>query len=140
MKRSHRRWPLSKAELLPLPTSEVRQSPEDHLALGQGEAEQLGRLLRLIYLTFLLRDLIPGAGNFASFQAAEVTLDRCLNLAEHDEEWALHDVDFSLVERTVVLHDRQLAAVPVHRLLTACDRLTRYLFGDTARTLIQQPA
>lgn len=43
--------------------------------------------------------------------------------------WALVDDEVADVERVLVVHDEQLAAVPKHRYLAAWDRLQRFVNG-----------
>lgn len=136
MNRAIRRRPLSKAELLPLPADKLRGlSLEHHLALavartGQGEPGQLGCLMRVLYVAFLLRDLTPDQGDNALFRRSEAALNRCLARATDGKPWALPPEESPPVEWLVALHDRQLATVPVHRYVATCDRIARGFLSD----------
>ncbi len=134
--RDARRKPLSKDMLLPLPTAKVRaMSLENHLALailcrGQGNVEQIFYLLRVVYLTYFLRDTADQEGGIDMFRAAEEVLERSVTRAEQGREWSLCDDGCALLQQLLALHDRQLAAAPVHRFQSAMERLQRFASSD----------
>lgn len=118
--------------LLPLPYARVRAlSLEHHLALatiarGHANVDLMVCLLKAVYTAFYLRDEAPACANDSEFQRAEAALERCIARAEHGETWVMLDRDKAAVERILILHDEQLAAVPTHCYLTALDKLNRF--------------
>lgn len=126
------RHPLSKEMLLPLPHARTRAlSLEHHLALatiarGHANVDLMVCLLKAVYTAFYLRGESPVGADDPEFQRAEAALSQCIARAERGETWAMLDRDKAAVERILVLHDEQLAAVPTHRYLTALDKLSRF--------------
>ncbi|WP_080484057.1 hypothetical protein [Burkholderia cenocepacia] len=126
---------LKKDMLLPLPTERVRSlSLENHLALaalrsGHGNENQVSCLLKTVYLAFFLRDLTATARDVDQYRRAETVLDRCIKRADEGERWLLLDTEHSAIERVLVVHDEQLAAVPTHRYLDAWKLLSRFMAG-----------
>lgn len=126
---------LTKEMLLPLSTEKVRAlSLENHLAFatvraGRGDSEQIINLLRVVYLAFYLRSERTSGADLDLYRQAEAALDGCVERAEQGEKWLLLDHEQAAVERLLVVHDEQLAAVPKHRYLTAWDRLHRFMAG-----------
>ncbi|KVV40369.1 hypothetical protein WK81_20290 [Burkholderia ubonensis] len=135
--------------LLPLSTEKVRAlSLENHMALalvrsGSGDCDQILRLLRIVYLAFFVRSETASGSDLDLYRRTEVILDACIARAERGEAWVLHDDELAYVERVLVVHDEQLAAIPKHRYLAAWDRLQRFVMGggwspipthDTQRT------
>jgi hypothetical protein len=124
---------LSKEMLLPMSTERVRAlSLEYHLALatvcaGRGDAEKVIHLFRTVYLAFLLRDDITSAADIKLYRNAEAALDACFERGERGGGWLLLDREKGAVERVLVMHDNQLAAVRKHRYLAAWERLQRFV-------------
>jgi len=125
-----------KAHLLPLSTEKVEAlSLENHLSLavmraGRGTEEQVGCLLRVVYLAYRLRDVTVDSLDPEPYRRAEAVLSTCISRAEQGESWRLIDDEYSAVERVLLLHDQQLAAVLWHRYLSACEWLQRFTVGD----------
>ncbi|OXI47730.1 hypothetical protein [Burkholderia aenigmatica] len=121
--------------LLPLSTEKVQSlSLENHMALavvrsGKGECDQVICLLRVVYLAFFMRSETASGSDVDLYRRAEAVLDACIARAERGEMWALVDDEVADVERVLVVHDEQLAAVPKHRYLAAWDRLQRFVNG-----------
>lgn len=126
---------LTREMLLPLPTEKVRAlSLENHLALatvrsGRGDLDQVSCLLRVVYLAFYLRDATAAGADFDLYRRAEAALDACVTHAEQGERCLLLDHELATVERILVVHDEQLAAIPWHRYLDAWKRLQHYIVG-----------
>ena len=126
---------LSKELLLPMSIERVRAlSLENHLALatvcaGRGHADQVIHLFRTVYLAFLLREETAAGEGTELYRAAEAALDACFERGERGERWLLLDRERAAIERVLVVHDSQLAAVRKHRYLAAWDRLQRFVVG-----------
>lgn len=126
---------LTKEMLLPLSTEKVRSlSLENHMALAvirseRGECDQVVCLLRVVYLSFFMRSETASGADIDLYRRAEVVLHACISRAEHGEAWALRQEELADVERVLIVHDEQLAAIPKHRYLTAWDRLQRFVNG-----------
>ncbi|MBN3786127.1 hypothetical protein [Burkholderia sp. Ac-20353] len=121
------RRPLTKAQLLPLPADQVRRlSLKHHLALavlrdGRGDLEAIGTLLNVLYLAYFLH----GADDpdSACYRLAEAALDQCVARAERGASWTVTAGERAALEPLVLIHDGQLAAVPLHRYLDAWERV-----------------
>ncbi|WP_175948849.1 hypothetical protein [Burkholderia pyrrocinia] len=119
--------------LLPLPTEKVRAlSLENHLALtavrgGRGDLDQVSCLVRVVYLAFYLRETTSASADFNLYRRAEAALNACVTRVEQGERCLLLDRELATVERILVVHDEQLAAVPWHRYLAACKRLQHHI-------------
>lgn len=61
------------------------------------------------------------------YRRAEAALDACIKRIEHDPPCLLLDHKQMVVERVLVLHDEQLAAVPKFRYLEAWEQLQRFI-------------
>ncbi|WP_274004975.1 hypothetical protein [Burkholderia thailandensis] len=143
-KRSSRRTSrpgLKKDMLLPLPTEKVRAlSLENHLALatvrgGRGNLDQVSCLVRVVYLAFFLREATPTGADFDLYRRAEAALNACVARADRGERCLLLDHELATVERILVAHDEQLAAIPWHRYLDAWERL-RHCIANGKRSPI----
>lgn len=123
----------TKEMLLPLSSAKVRAlSLENHLALatvraGRGDFDQLCCLIRIVYLAYFMRGETVAGQDVEPYRNAEAALDACIKRIEHDQPCMLDDRELSLVERVLVLHDGQLAAVPKFRYLEAWDKLQRFI-------------
>ncbi|WP_367032816.1 hypothetical protein R0290_00145 [Burkholderia semiarida] len=121
--------------LLPLSTEKVRSlSLENHMALavvrsGNGDCDQIVSLLQVVYLAFFMRSETESGSDLDLYRRAEAVLDICIARAERGEPWTLHENEAADVERLLVVHDAQLAAIPKHRYLAAWDRLQRFVKG-----------
>ncbi|KWN14708.1 hypothetical protein WT83_16600 [Burkholderia territorii] len=130
---------LTKEQLLPLPTEKVRAlSLGHHMALAtvrsdHGSDDQVLSLLRVIYLAFYLRYETVAGIDTNLYRQAEMALDACIVRAERGEKWLLLDREAAVIERVLVVHDAQLAAVPVYRYVLAWERLER-LIVDTKQS------
>ncbi|KVK80951.1 hypothetical protein WS90_16910 [Burkholderia cepacia] len=119
--------------LLPLPTEKVRAlSLENHLALaivrgGRGDLDQVSCLIRVVYLAFYMRDATASGVDFDLYRRAEVALNACVTRVDRGERCLLLDHELATVERILIIHDEQLAAIPWHRYLDAWEQLRRYI-------------
>lgn len=135
VRRRSSRSVLTKEMLLPLSTEKVRSlSLEHHMALavvrsGNGDCDQVVSLLRVVYLAFFMRSETESGSDPDLYRRAEAVLDACIARAERGELWMLQSNEAADVERLLVVHDEQLAAVPKHRYLAAWDRLQRFVTG-----------
>jgi hypothetical protein len=123
--------------LLPLSIGKVRAlSLENHLAFatvraGRGDSGQIVNVLRVVYLAFFLREQTASGAEIDLYRRAEAALDACIERAVQDERWLLLDHEQKAIERVLVVHDEQLAAVPRHCYLVAWDRLQRFVKSTT---------
>lgn len=123
----------TKAMLLPLSAEKVRSlSLENHLALavvraGRGDLDRLCCLLRVVYLAFYMRGETANGTDLELYRQAEAVLNACIARVEHGEPCLLLDQEQTAVERVLVLHDQQLAAVPKFRYLDTWDQLQRFI-------------
>ncbi len=96
---------------------------------GNGDCDQVVCLLRVVYLSVFMRGGAISGSYLSLYQRAEAVLDACIARAERGETWTLAEDELVNVERVLVVHDEQLAAIPKHRYLTAWDRLQRFVNG-----------
>ncbi|MGN3963884.1 hypothetical protein ACS0ZG_11290 [Burkholderia gladioli] len=121
--------------LLPLSTEKVQSlSLEHHMALavvcsGNGNCDQVICLLRVVYLSFFMRSETDSGSDLGLYRRAEAVLEGCIARAERGEEWRLPEGELVGVERVLVVHDEQLAAISKHRYLSAWDRLQKFVTG-----------
>ncbi|WP_234480938.1 C-type lectin-like domain-containing protein [Paraburkholderia nemoris] len=122
--------------LLPLPAVRVRAlSLENHLALaairtGHGSEEVAMRLLRILYLSWFMRDTADHDRDIDVFREAEAALTRSRIGANRHLGWVLSDDDHRVLAHILALHDEQLASLPSHRYTEAWEGLQRFLRGD----------
>ncbi|MGI0504872.1 hypothetical protein ABY44_17575 [Burkholderia sp. ZZQ-2] len=120
-----RRRPLTKAQLLPLPVDQVRRlSLKHHLALallcgGSGDIESIATLSNMLALAFYLRS----DGEAELYRSADFALNQCIERAERGGKWTFTDAERTALEALLRVHDKQLAAVPVHRYLEALEQV-----------------
>ncbi|RQQ07107.1 hypothetical protein DF107_31670 [Burkholderia stagnalis] len=105
-----------------------RLSLKHHLALavlrdGRGDVEALATLVNVLYLAYFLR--AAGDAEHAPYRRAETALDQCAARAERGEPWSLTHDEHTALEQLVVIHDAQLAALPLHRYLAAWEHAAR---------------
>ena len=96
---------------------------------GNGNCDQVTCLLRVVYLAFYMRGETASGSDLDLYRRAEAVLDACIARAESGEVWTLQGDELAGVERVLVVHDEQLAAIPKHRYLEAWDRLQRFISG-----------
>lgn len=96
---------------------------------GNGDCDQVVCLLRVVYLAFYMRRETASGADLDLYRRAEAVLDACIARAERGEAWTLREDELADVERVLVVHDEQLAAIPKHRYLAAWDRLQRFVTG-----------
>ncbi|CAE6865596.1 hypothetical protein R75461_08255 [Paraburkholderia nemoris] len=130
------RKPLTKDMLLPLPVARVRAlSLENHLFLaairgGHGSMEVAMNLLRVLYLSWFMRDAADAERDLDVFREAEAVLARGRIRAHQHQGWTLPEEDHRVLEHILALHDQQLASMPSHRYIVAWERLQRFLRSD----------
>ena len=137
-RKSHpkKRRPLTKDQLLPLPSHKVRDlSLEAHIALsvlrrGHGEAMQIGCLAKTLYLAYFMRDVTPSGAEIEQFQVVELIVEDCISRAFRGEHWELREEDHSAIERILRLYDTQLATVPAYRFADAWQQLLRVVVNN----------
>lgn len=128
-----RRPARTKEMLLPLSSAKVRTlSLENHLALatvraGRGDFDQLCCLIRLVYLAYFMRSETASGADLEPYRHAEAALDACIKRVERGKPCLLLEREQAVVERVLVLHDEQLAAVPKFRYLQAWEQLQRFV-------------
>ncbi|HDR9511642.1 hypothetical protein C5615_35600 [Burkholderia cepacia] len=120
-------------------------SLENHLALstiraGRGDLDQICCLIRVVYLAYFMRGATAASGDLAPYRRAEAALDACIKRIEHDQPCLLLGQAQAVVERVLVLHDEQLAAVPKFRYLEAWERLHRFVASAKASPIPASPA
>lgn len=128
---SRGRRPLTKAQLLPIPTAELRRIQlKHHVALAalrdaNDDVAQLATLFNAIYLAYFLDPIDPGP-----YRQAEAALQDCADRAERGEPSTLTDLERAAVEHVLARLDAQLAAVPMHRYVAAFEQLQRITTVD----------
>jgi hypothetical protein len=119
--------------LMPLPPDKVRAlSLQHHLALetvtaGSGSLDQVGCLVRAVYLAFFLRDTTSDDATVTPFRRAEHALHACVARVDNGACCRLVDHEPETVARILLIHDRQLATVTGHLYLAAAARLRHHL-------------
>lgn len=70
----------------------------------------------------------PG-GDLELYRRTESVLNASIARAQSSDAWTLVEDEMVDVERVLVVHDEQLAAIPKHRYLAVRDRLQRFISG-----------
>ncbi|WP_175804719.1 hypothetical protein [Burkholderia ambifaria] len=110
---------------MPLPVDQVRRlSLKHHLALallcdGSGGVESIATLSNMLALAFYLRS----DGEVELYRSADSALNQCIARAERGDPWTLKDAERTALETLLLAHDKQLAAVPVHRYLEVLEKV-----------------
>ena len=134
--RHFRKKPLTKEVLLRLPVARVRAiSPENHLALvtmrrGHGNPDVVSCLLKTGYLACFLHEALHDRLALEPFREAERALMRSVKRVELKKGWSMSDEDGAILGTILALHDQQLAAVAVHQLSAARERLNRFIVSE----------
>lgn len=127
---------LTKEMLLPLLGAKVwALSLESHLALatiraGRGNLDLLCCLLRVLYLSFYLRDWTATGDDLEPYRRVELALDACITRMERHEPCLILNQEPAVVEQVLVLHDGQLASIPKHRFVKAWELLQGVIAGQ----------
>jgi hypothetical protein len=112
----------------PLPVDRVRSlSLENHLALatvrsGYGDLDQLGCLVRVVYLSFYLQGATPLDAEAGLYQRAEEALDACFSRAKRGERYLMLDRELMMIEQILAAHDEQLRETTWYQYLLAWER------------------
>ncbi|GJH36413.1 hypothetical protein CBA19CS91_26670 [Paraburkholderia hospita] len=105
-------------------TSAREQSLSFHLALatcrsGHGNNYLFNELMRTVYVAWFLQQAGYGNEPVALYKLAEYVVEAALTLAHESGEWPLADAALPAFEKLLALHDSQLAAVPLHKVVDA---------------------
>ncbi|WP_322014180.1 hypothetical protein [Paraburkholderia sp. J12] len=119
---------LTREMLLPIPAAKAQmRSMRAHLALvamrkGQGNGSLAGELVKSVYMTWLLaRD--SGCTDPAIFEAAEIGLQRCIELVPQDGLWKVDETACVALEAVLRMQDEQLATIPAYLLRRAAAKM-----------------
>jgi hypothetical protein len=134
------RRPLSKDMLLPLPVASVRACQlENHIAFaalqqGQGNIDLVGRLLKVVYLTYFLRrgyDISE-----AEIAAAEEGLKMSMFQGYESGCYSIDETARSPMATVLAVHDAQISRIPHFRLQEATDKLVHMVGKDIASLIL----
>ncbi|KWA08219.1 hypothetical protein [Burkholderia territorii] len=133
MARKHKiQRPRSKADLLPLPASVVRDiSLENHLALatmrgGYGTAQAMITLLRVLYLAYFAMGPDATEEERTLFLTVELALQQSIDAAGNGQDWQVSDTALESIERLLLLSDAIISRVPRYRYVEALDQFCRF--------------
>ena len=127
---------MTREMLQPLPASISRdRSLGHHLALaalrsGNGSIELIGRLYRTLYIAYFIHEATDGRRDLAPFRISETVLQALAVRARTGDNLALSEPDGCALGHVLLLHDEQLAAIPLHRIVEAEERLKCFLATD----------
>ncbi|WP_254304759.1 hypothetical protein [Burkholderia pseudomallei] len=93
----------------------------------RGDFDQICSLIRVAYLAYFLRRETAAGEDLEPYRRAEAALDACIKRIEQDQPCLLLDQEQTVVERVLVLHDEQRAAVSKFRYLDAWEHLQRFI-------------
>jgi len=116
-------------------------SLENHLAFavvnaGKGSHEQVGRLLRVMYLAYYLRNETAPGADTALYRQAEQALDHCIERSVPNNIWTLMPDEREILRELLIVHDEQLTVVSAHRYLSAWERMQTFLVTGSGRSII----
>ncbi|WP_186109694.1 hypothetical protein [Burkholderia gladioli] len=135
---------LSREMLLPLAVDVARKkSLEQHLALatlrsGAGNAATVSRLLHATYVGYFLHEATVGRRDLDDFRAAEAALCASAAAGKNDGIFRICDDGCSAVEHVLALYDHHLSSTPRHFMITAQDRLARFLATEKLSPIAEQ--
>jgi len=137
------RNPLSKSLLLPMPAQSARElSLAHHVALAacRGDSanrHQINELVRSVYMAYFLQRMGFGDMPFECYEHAEAAFENALAVAAKCAERIFSEQDAPVIERLLVLHDRQLSEAPMHRVVEAEKQLRQFLAGTGASPIVR---
>jgi hypothetical protein len=129
VKKSSAHRVLTKAELLPLPTSEaLRISLKHHLALtalshGTVEERALATVCNAIYLAFFLRD--PLDTDITVYGQAEAAVNAIVARIDAGDKPQMTSDEHDAVAQCLIQLDMFLAQLPAHRIFSAWAQVKR---------------
>ena len=94
-------------------------------------------LMRVVYLSYCLRDETASGVHIDLFRQAEQALETCIERSVHSKVWSLTPDEQTIVGPILSLHDEQLAVVPTHRYFHASERMQASLKADPHASLIR---
>jgi hypothetical protein len=119
--------------LLPMSAALVQKvSLQNHMALvalrqGRGNSDLAGELLKTVFVAFYLAEPDHLATHAKYFAQAETAIKALIKDAVLEGGWRLEEDQCRGIEAILVLHDAQLASLPVHRIEGTKQRLMRVL-------------
>ena len=137
------RKPLTKSALLPMPAQSARElSLAHHLALAacrgdSGNRHQINELVRSVYMAYYLQRMGFGEVPFECYEQAEAAFENALAVAAKSAQWIISEQDTPVIERLLALHDQQLSAAPMHRVVEAEKQLRQFLAGTGVSPLLR---
>src|SRR6202795_2990029 len=137
------RKPLSKSLLLPMAAQSAREmSLAHHLALAacrgdSGNRHQINELVRSMYMAHYLQRMGFGEVPFECYEHAEAAFENALAVAAKCAKWIISEQDAPVIERLLALHDQQLSAAPMHRVVEAEKQLRQFLVGTGVSPLVR---
>ena len=137
------RKPLSKSLLLPMPAQSARElSLAHHLALAacrsdSGNRHQINELVRSVYMAYFLQRMGFGDMPFECYEHAEAAFENALAVAARSARWMISEPEAPVIERLLALHDQQLSAAPMHRVVEAEKQLRQFLAGTSVSPLVR---
>jgi hypothetical protein len=138
------RKPLSKSALLPMPARSARElSLAHHVALaacrgGRTNRHQINELVRSVYMAYYLQRMGFSELPCEGYEQAEAALEDAFAVAAKCAKWVISEQDAPVIERLLALHDQQLSAAPMHRVVEAERRLRQFLAGTGASPLVRR--
>ncbi len=126
---------------MPLPGSVVRDlSLENHLALaairsGQGTAETIVSLLRMLYMTYFMLGTECPEADLALFCEAETVLDSSISAAGQGHGWQVSAEQLLPVGQVALRYDEVLGRVPKYCYIESWDRLCRFVHSAATSPL-----
>lgn len=94
---------------------------------GRGNVDLAGQLLKTVYLAHFLSDVDTMKTSMETFLAAELAIKASIMHALTADEWRIEDADRQSIEVVLLVHDTQLASLPMHQLEAAKRHLSRIL-------------
>ena len=137
------RKPLTKSALLPMPAQSARElSLAHHLALAacrgdSGNRHQINELVRSVYMAYYLQRMGFGEVPFECYEHAEAAFENALAVAAKSAQWIISEQDAPVLGRLLALHDQQLSAAPMHRVVEAEKQLRQFLAGTGVSPLLR---
>jgi hypothetical protein len=122
--------------LLPMKRQAVSDiSLANHLALavcrkGQGNAHLIKVLRRAVYLTYYLQNAGFGNAPVDLYRCADAALSQAASSAQCDGVWQLSVEVALMLEKVLAIHDQQLMAAAMGRVVEAMTQFSNLIASD----------
>ena len=88
-------------------------------------------------MAYYLQRMGFGEVPFECYEQAEAAFENALAVAAKSAQWIISEQDAPVLGRLLALHDQQLSAAPMHRVVEAEKQLRQFLAGTGVSPLLR---